>query len=372
MANETSLLLPATASPDGNGDTKEDGAAVFVLCNAVKEWIFDIYSKNQFVIHIASAIGFAKVYPPLGAIYVYPSITATWIAVIFIFGMAGLSLKYQELSNAANRIRFNLFIQTFNFGVISSVVYSVSRILMWLEWITESLADGMVISACMPITITMVIVLTKSANGDEAAAILNAAVGCLLGVIVSPFLILTYIGVRADIDMIDVFWKLCLRVLAPIAVGQILQQYSRRVVTFVELRKQHFKTCQEWALVFIVYAAFCKTFSPSSSSQQVTVQWSSVLVMAIAQVTCLFFCMWLAWMSLNVCFPDELRLQVMGIYGCTHKSVSVGIPLLNAIYENDPNLGIYTLPLLIWHPAQIMIGSTLAPYLAKKVKQLEG
>jgi solute carrier family 10 (sodium/bile acid cotransporter), member 7 len=77
-------------------------------------------------------------------------------------------------------------------------------------------------------------------------------------------------------------------------------------------------------------------------------------------------------MSLNVCFPDELRLQVMGIYGCTHKSVSVGIPLLNAIYENDPNLGIYTLPLLIWHPAQIMIGSTLAPYLAKKVKQLEG
>jgi sodium/bile acid cotransporter 7 len=41
----------------------------------------------------------------------------------------------------------------------------------------------------------------------------------------------------------------------------------------------------------------------------------------------------------------------------------MGVPLINAIYEKDPLVGLYTLPLLIWHPMQLVVGSFLAPKL---------
>lgn len=47
----------------------------------------------------------------------------------------------------------------------------------------------------------------------------------------------------------------------------------------------------------------------------------------------------------------------------------MGIPLINSIYESDPLVGLYTLPLLIWHPMQLVLGSFLAPKLLKWVQE---
>ena len=49
--------------------------------------------------------------------------------------------------------------------------------------------------------------------------------------------------------------------------------------------------------------------------------------------------------------------------------VAMGVPLINAIYESDPLVGLYTLPLLIWHPMQLVVGSFLAPRLSEFVEQ---
>jgi sodium/bile acid cotransporter 7 len=46
----------------------------------------------------------------------------------------------------------------------------------------------------------------------------------------------------------------------------------------------------------------------------------------------------------------------------------MGVPLISAIYEKDPLVGLYTLPLLIWHPMQLVVGSFLAPKLFVWVK----
>ncbi len=46
----------------------------------------------------------------------------------------------------------------------------------------------------------------------------------------------------------------------------------------------------------------------------------------------------------------------------------MGVPLINAIYENNPLVGLYTLPLLIWHPMQLVVGSFLAPKLYQWVQ----
>jgi hypothetical protein len=93
---------------------------------AWKKWC-KFYSTNSFLILVIVAILLAYAYPPLGAIYLAPQITATWIAVMFIFILAGMGIKTEEFSKAFTRFYFNCFVQVFNFGVVSSIVYGFSR-----------------------------------------------------------------------------------------------------------------------------------------------------------------------------------------------------------------------------------------------------
>lgn len=75
----------------------------------------------------------------------------------------------------------------------------------------------------------------------------------------------------------------------------------------------------------------------------------------------------MAWISLSFAFPNQPKLRVFGLFGCTHKTVAIGIPLINSIYGDNPAVGLYTLPLLIWHPIQLVLGTALSPRLAKFV-----
>jgi len=90
-ANEVEVSTPNPGpdddppAPPKDDDSKGEASATKPTC-----WqrIIDIYWGNEFVILIILSILLAKAYPPLGAVYVAPQITATWIVVIFIFGMS--------------------------------------------------------------------------------------------------------------------------------------------------------------------------------------------------------------------------------------------------------------------------------------------
>jgi hypothetical protein len=77
----------------------------------------------------------------------------------------------------------------------------------------------------------------------------------------------------------------------------------------------------------------------------------------------------LAWFTFKFLFPNEPTLRIVALFGATHKTVAMGVPLINSIYEDDPLVGLYTLPLLIWHPLQLLVGSFLTPRLATWVEQ---
>ena len=168
-----------------------------------------------------------------------PSYTILDLPIILV--LAGLGLKTEEFSKALQRFKFNLLVQCFNFGVVSVIVFGVSRGLSEVGAISQGLADGMVICASLPLTVNMVLVLTNSAGGDEASAIFNAAFGNMVGVFLSPVLILGYLGVTGNVGLWEFFYKLALRVVAPVIVGQLLQKCCPPVVAFNKKHKKHFK-----------------------------------------------------------------------------------------------------------------------------------
>jgi sodium/bile acid cotransporter 7 len=323
-------------------------------CRSFTRKSIDFYINNQFVINISLSILLAKLYPPLGAIYLCPEITATWIAVAIIFVLAGMGLKTEEFSKAFQRVYFNGFVQFFNFGFVSIVIFAVSRLLVMANMLDEALADGMVVCASLLMAVNVVIILSAATGADEAAAIFNATFGNIIGIFLSPVLILMYLGTTGNVSLGKIFSNLALRVVVPLVVGQAIQKKFAKVRDFFKTHKKKFKKVQEYCLVFIVYTVFCRTFIDGAGAGI-----GDVFLMILYQFLLLVALMGVAWYSLKFLFRDEPELRVMGLFGCVQKTAALGVPLIGSIYEGNPNEGQYTLPILIWHPMQLVVGSIL-------------
>ena len=291
-----------SGAPDPSPMMNEDPPEVVTMSSKFLAFVV----ANSLLIGILCAIGIAAAYPKLGAVYLAPKITATYICVIYIFLLSGISLKTREVrlmkgvamgkgvfgvpskpsqqqhfiireavfisdsfhSNAINTIssfysyvinttffaplafarrlqlvnalknyKFNASVQIFNLFVVSSLTYALTRFLLAVEATSDNLAEGLVITSCLPMTINMVIVLTKSSGGDEASAVFNAAFGNLLGVFLTPPLVLMYLGESDDINFGNVLFKLSVRVLLPLAVGQVIQYFLPKTKEFVQKHK---------------------------------------------------------------------------------------------------------------------------------------
>lgn len=55
----------------------------------------------------------------------------------------------------------------------------------------------------------------------------------------------------------------------------------------------------------------------------------------------------------------------MGLFGCTQKTIALGIPLILSIFGGTKYESLYTLPILIWHPMQLVVGSCVVGRLQK-------
>lgn len=321
--------------------------------------------QNDFLILVVICISLARAYPPLGADYLAPEITADWIAVCLIFLLAGMGLDTSEFAKAFKTIWFNLYVQGFNFGFVSAFVFVVSRGLLAANILSQDLADGLVVTSCLPMSINMVIVLTTLSNGDESLSIVNAAASNMIGVFLSPVLIVGYIGVKGDIDMVQVFYKLAVRVAVPVFLGQLLRNLIPQLAVFYGRNIFFFKRVAEYALVYIVYSVFCITFEDGRSDTS--------LLDIFLMILCVFFFLTFfslsSWFSVGYLFKDQPEMRVMGLFGCTHKTIAMGIPVIKAIYGNTSTAGVYTLPILCWHPMQLMIGTFLAPRLAAYIER---
>ena len=181
-------------------------------------------------------------------------------------------------------------------------------------------------------------------------------------------ILIVFIGVEGDVDLPNVFFKLALRVVLPISVGQTLRIFYKPAVEWQKRNKKVLKKTQEASLSFIVYTVFCKTFN---SEQDATALDAIIMIGLVFVILCSL--MALAWFSLGLPFTykNEPKLRVMGLFGCTHKTVAMGVPLINAIYEDNDKVGLYTLPLIVWHPMQLFIGSMLIARLNKFVEREE-
>lgn len=235
-------------------------------------------------------------------------------------------------------------------------MFGISRALKSSGILSPFLSDGLAACGSLPIAVNAVSVLTAGCHGDEAVAIFDEAISNMIGVFLSPLLIRGYLGKIPGTNLPEIFWKLIVRVLVPLFVGQLIRYSSKKVVEFASKYKGWFSRGQKYLLVFIVYTIFCKTFLKHSGTGIGDV-FTLVLVIFILQI----FFLTVAWTMTYFCYRDQPKLRVVGLFGPVAKTIALGIPLIQSLYEHNPRVGVYTLPILIWHPMLLVVGSCLTP-----------
>lgn len=53
--------------------------------------------------------------------------------------------------------------------------------------------------------------------------------------------------------------------------------------------------------------------------------------------------------------------QVPSWFCSTHKTVALGVPLIQIIFGGRTDVGVISLPLLMYHPTQLIVGTLLVP-----------
>ena len=65
--------------------------------------------------------------------------------------------------------------------------------------------------------------------------------------------------------------------------------------------------------------------------------------------------------------------DVVALMFCsTHKSLTLGMPILKIMYQGDVMLPFFSIPLLIYHPTQILLGGALVPFVKSWMKRAPG
>jgi len=289
--------------------------------------------KHYFMVGMIISVIVAAIYPAVGAKggVLAPEVSSSWVAVWVIFVISGWSLKTQELANAVKYCRLNTCVQVFNLGAIPLGVYALTEALRGSTSIEPSLLTGLVITSCLPTTVSMCVMLTQQSKGNEAAAVFNAASGNVLGVFVTPALIFLLVGEASNIDFATVLLKLALKVLAPLAAGQLIQYCvpgAREWFVDKEhkgLRKKKFIRGRESCMIWICYTTFCETFE-----RGVPMDAGSFFVMFVA-IACIYLCAMalIFWLGASKCLRFSRADRVALLFCGTHKTVAMGIPLMN-------------------------------------------
>jgi len=273
-----------------------------------------------------------------------------------IFLLSGLSVELSELKDAAANIKLNALVQLTSFlawpfligvPVVSAIKRFIPNIL------TPALLDGVLILTCLPTTVNMCVILTRSAGGNVSSALCNAVIGNMMGIFATPALLVHFFGSTIQLPFVKIVLKLCNKVLVPVAIGQLLRSAGAK--GFYMKNKKKFKIMQESILIGLVWNAFCNAFTAGLGIELR----HAVFLLCLLPTLHLgsMFVLFKLFRSKALNFTK--REVVAGMYCASHKTLAFGLPLVNTFFEGNSNLAAYCAPIMFIHPLQLVLGSLL-------------
>ncbi len=274
------------------------------------------------------------------------------VGVALIFFLNGAGLAFAAMRAGALHWRLHTVVQLATFGVfplLGWVIYVFGA-----EALPTALALGFFVLCALPSTVSSSVALTSAARGNVPAAVFNATLSSLLGVFLTPLWIGLALGSGVTGSSVGgVIVDLLLWLVLPLVLGQLSRPL---LAAWVARNKKRVQLVDRCTILLIIYTSFCDSVQRGVWSGQA---WQTVglsLVGAAMIFTLVFWVVALVSRSLGFSTED----QIAAIFCGSKKSLAAGVPMAQLIFAGDPRLGVILLPLLIYHPLQLVICGVLA------------
>ncbi|BBO58937.1 bile acid:sodium symporter family protein [Mycoavidus sp. B2-EB] len=317
------------------------------------------FQPNFLTLSILSAVILANFLPCQGEATVAFSWAANG-AISLIFFLHGAKLPRATLIAGAMHWRLHLLIFGCTFAMFPLLGLALQPILSPL--VTPTLYTGVLFLCILPSTIQASITFTAIAKGNVAAAICSAPASNLLGILITPLfasLIFSQHGINHALWLSSVK-QVTLLLLVPFIIGQIA---CRWLAASFERHARPLEWIEQCALPLVAYTAFSEAVVQGLWSQ---IAPHSLLGLIVVNGALLVLALIVTgYLSKLAGFTQADRITIL--FCGSQRSLASGVAIAQIVFAGYA-VGIAILPLLLFHPMQLIVGSLLAQYYRTRAK----
>ena len=316
--------------------------------------------KEWFLVALFAMIALASFWPDLGrtgGVLHLDRLGDAGVALIFFLTGLGLSLK--ELAGGLTRWRIHLLVQASTYLLFP--VLGLGLTLLFKQWLPGDLALGFAYLCALPSTISSSIAMTQMARGNVPAAIFNATISSLIGIVLTPAILVftAHVGGSGSLSFVDAVVKVGQLVAIPLVIGQL----CRPVLAKWHHRNKRYTSGIDRAVILLLVLG---AFSDSVEAGLWRNYGAGLLVEALVGAA-LLLALVLAittWAARRVGFSTED--EITAVFCGSKKTLASGIPMAKLLFGPVPGLGVIVLPIMFYHQVQLIVCSVLAGRYARR------
>jgi solute carrier family 10 (sodium/bile acid cotransporter), member 7 len=311
---------------------------------------------DAFILALLATIGLATLLPARGGFADAVSV-ATKIAIALLFFLYGARLSPTEAWHGVRHWRLHLTVLATTFVVFP--LLGIAAQVLEPKVLTPELYAGVLFLCLVPSTVQSSIAFTSIARGNVPAAIVSASLSNILGVVLTPLLVIALMstsgGARFDASAaLDIV----LQLLAPFVLGQLLRPW---LAEFLHRHSVLTKIVDRGSILLVVYAAFS-----DGITQHI---FSSVTPWHLVAVGLVCVALLAAVLAITAGMGRLARFNrgdsVVLLFCGSKKSLASGLPMALVLF-GSASVGLIMLPLLIFHMTQLIVCAMIASWLARK------
>jgi len=308
---------------------------------------------DWFLLAMIAATVLAWAFPDPGAAggWMQPELL-TKGGVALIFFLHGVALSFAALKAGTMRWPLHVVVQTSTFVMFPLLGLALNALLG--EALSPELKLGLFFLCALPSTVSSSVAMTATAHGNVAGAVFNATLSSVLGVFLTPLWIAFVLNSSGTSQPLGpVILDLVRWLILPLAIGQACRPW---LADWAKRNKPRISLVDRGAIILLVYTSFCDSFKQGIWSGNSVGQLG--LITAISAVLFVVAMLVLARVAHGLKFSREDRIAAM--FCGSKKTLASGVPMAKLILGAHPGPGLILLPLMIYHPLQLVVCGVLA------------
>lgn len=311
------------------------------------------FKPDWFLLGMIAVSVLAWAYPAPGAAggWLHPEVL-TKAGVALLFFLHGVMLSFAALRAGALNWRLHAFVQTATFLVFPVLGLALNALLDGR--VAPEMKLGLFYLCALPSTVSSSVAMTATAQGNVAGAVFNATLSSLIGVVVTPLWIAAVMKTTGQTQpLAPVILDLLRWLVLPLVVGQLCRPV---LGAWLGRHKAGVHFTDRATILLLVYTSMCDSFRQGIWSGQGT----ATLLLAFTVCAGLFalVMMLTSWAARALGFSHEDRMAA--IFCGSKKTLASGVPMAKLIFGAHPALGVILLPIMIYHPLQLVVCGMLA------------